>query len=710
MSKSIHEEQAIQSHFDLALMRRLFGYAKAQTGILMFSVVLMTLVTLVDLSVPYFTKTAVDNYISPTHYTFIPVSVSESSADVITTQNSENTSSTTATTVNSAVIKATPANDPDTLMQAVVNGEYRLEKALEITGNAGEIGVDYDRETGVYTLLIGADRTKDISFTATDAFDLKLKDLRVSTLRHLVFVLVGFLLISLISGFLHTYFLNYASQKIVFALREKLFAHIEAQSLNFFDKNPVGRLVTRVSNDMNNINEMFTDVLVTSLKDFFLLAGTVIVMLSINAKLALYCFTTVPFVLIAARIFRDKARAVQREVKVKLAAINATLAENINGMKIIQIFNKEQGIYEAFDHINANYLSSSIKETKIYATFRPLMNLAYSVSLGMLIWFGSGDALSGVVELGVLIAFISYTQQFFRPIMDLTEKFNIFQSSMASAERIFLILDTENIIPNPTVPEIVPDTVFRGRIEFKHVWFSYEANPQSPEDYVLKDVSFTIDPGSSVAFVGATGSGKTTIINLINRFYDIQKGDILVDDIPIRKWDKSALREKIGMVLQDVFLFSGDIRENIRLNHPEITDEQIIKVAKYVNAHPFICSLPNGYDETVVERGATLSSGQRQLLSFARALVYDPKVLILDEATSNIDTETELLIQDAISKMIQNRTTLIVAHRLSTIQHVDQIVVMHKGEIKERGKHQDLLTLGGFYYDLYKLQYQENVS
>jgi ATP-binding cassette subfamily B protein/subfamily B ATP-binding cassette protein MsbA len=706
MPKSIHEEQAIQSHFDLLLMRRLFGYAKAQTGILLLSIVLMTLVTLVDLSVPYFTKTAVDNYISPTHYIFVPTD-SILSAD-------------------SAEFNAL-AGDPSAFMQAVAEGKYRLEKPLEITGKSGEINVSYDRETKAYTLetpVLDSTGTEaattdentseetavisGITFTATDAFETRLRDLRASTLRHLVLVLVGFLLVSLVSGFLHTYLLNYASQKIVYALREKLFAHIEAQSLNFFDKNPVGRLVTRVSNDMNNINEMFTDVLVTSLKDFFLLAGTIIVMLSINAKLALYCFTTVPFVLIAARIFRDKARAIQREVKVKLATINATLAENINGMKIIQVFNKERGIYDAFDAINTDYLSSSVKETKLYATFRPLMNLAYSVSLGMLIWFGSGDALSGKVELGVLIAFISYTQQFFRPIMDLTEKFNIFQSSMASAERIFLILDTNDVIANPAVPESIPDSVFKGRIEFKNVWFSYDPNPQAEDDYVLKDVSFTIDPGSSVAFVGATGSGKTTIINLINRFYDIQKGDIFVDDIPIRHWDKSALRDKIGMVLQDVFLFSGDIRENIRLNNDAITDDQIMKVSKYVNAHPFICALPGGYDEAVVERGATLSAGQRQLLSFARALVYDPKVLILDEATSNIDTETELLIQDAISKMIQNRTTLIVAHRLSTIQHVDQIVVMHKGEIKERGRHQDLLTLGGFYYDLYKLQYQEN--
>ena len=673
MPKSIHEEQVIQSHFDLSLMKRLLGYAKPQTGILLLSIILMTLVTLVDLSVPYFTKTAVDRYISPTVYIF------ESRSDGLAIQSTRD------------------------LMTFVEDGSLKLVKPFISTSNEN-ITLSFDRETKLFT-LDGFE-----PFAGTESFVMALNDMRIADLLQLVLVLVAFLFGSLVFGFLHTYYLNYASQKIVYALREKLFVHIESQKLAFFDKNPVGRLVTRVSNDMNNIKEMFTDVLVTSLKDFFLLGGTILVMLSIDAKLALYCFATVPFVLIAARIFRDKARAIQREVKVKLAAINATLAENINGMKIIQIFNKEQGIYDAFDTINHDYLTTSIRETKVYAVFRPLMNLAYSVSLGMLIWFGSGDALTGKVELGVLIAFISYTQQFFRPIMDLSEKFNIFQSSMASAERIFLILDTNEQIENPEQAISLSEAQFKGKIEFKNVWFSYDLSPKTDSDYVLKNLSFIAEPGKSMAFVGATGSGKTTIINLINRFYDVQRGEILVDDIPIKQWDKFDLREKIGMVLQDVFLFSGDIRENIRLNNEDIGDERIIQVSKYVNAHDFITKMPKGYDEVVVERGATLSSGQRQLLSFARALVYNPQILILDEATSNIDTETELLIQDAISKMIVNRTTLIVAHRLSTIQHVDQIIVMHKGEIKERGTHQSLLALSGIYYDLYRLQYQDDIA
>jgi len=678
MPKSIHEEQTIQSHFDLPLMKRLLGYAKPNFGILILSIILMLFVTAVDLSVPYFTKTAIDDFIKPVEINLVQPETEK------------------------------PLTlDAQTFESAVIAGDYTL--SLPVFNRDDTIitlSLPTEDAEGTYTAYLD----DHINFTfkpSSSTFEEALKTMRSAALTKLILILMGILILNLFFAFAHTYFLNYASQRIVYDLRDALFAHIQAMSLHFFDENPVGRLVTRVSNDMNNIKEMFTDVLVTSLKDFFLLGGTVIVMMSINAKLAIYCFATMPLVLFAAHIFREKARAVQREVKIKLARINATLAENINGMKIIQIFNQEEEVYNAFDDINYDYLTSNFKQTKVYAIFRPMMNLAYSISLGLLIWFGSGDALSGKVELGVLIAFISYTQQFFRPIMDLSEKFNIFQSSMASAERIFYLLDTEDVIENSDTPTPLDDKNFVGKITFKNVWFSYLDNPKQEKDYVLKNISFTIEPGTSVAFVGATGSGKTTIISLINRFYDIQKGEILIDDIPIQMIHKDVLRQKIGMVLQDVFLFSGNIKENIRLEHEDITDEQVIEVSKYVNAHTFISELTHSYNEHVVERGATLSSGQRQLLSFARALVYNPKILILDEATSNIDTETELLIQEAIGRMIKHRTTLIVAHRLSTIQHADQIIVMHKGEIKERGKHQELLNMGGRYFDLYKLQYQE---
>ena len=669
MEKTIHNEKDIQASFDSKIMLRLLSYAKSQGLLLFVSIVMMLAVTGVDLTVPYVIKVAIDEFITPTTQVLTPITGASSSS----LEREE-----------SLVLIGGHYYTLPTLTQSFF--KKQSETAIIATTD----------EEGIYSL--------DDGTQLDDASVLKIKAHRKTHLKSLTVTLGLLLVMSFIMTYLHTILLNYASQKIVFSIRESLFDHLQVMSLSFFDKNPVGRLVTRVSNDMNNINEMFTSVLITSIKDFFLLGGTVVVMILINAKLAVICLSTVPLVILAASIFRRKARAVQREVKVKLAKINATLSENINGMKIIQIFNKEEAIYKAFDHINADYLKSSVNETKVYAIFRPSMNLIYSISLALLLWFGGNDAIRGMVDLGVLVAFITYTQQFFRPIMDLSEKFNIFQSSMASAERVFMLLDEKNPIENPAQPVILPDATFEGTIEFKDVWFSYQPEPKTPEDYVLRGVSFKVQKGETIALVGATGSGKTTIISLLSRFYDIQKGAILVDDVDIRDMDLDSLRRKIGIVLQDVFLFSGDIKSNIRLKDDSITLKEIQKASTYVNADAFISKLPHAYDEPVVERGATLSSGQRQLLSFARALVFDPKILILDEATSNIDTETELLIQDAIQKMIHKQTTIIVAHRLSTIQHANQILVMSKGEIRETGTHQELLSKGGIYYDLYMLQ------
>ncbi|MBF4695070.1 ABC transporter ATP-binding protein [Fusibacter ferrireducens] len=668
MEKTIHNEQNIETSFDGKIMLRLLSYAKSQGIILFFSIIMMLAVTGVDLAVPYVIKVAIDEFITPSSQVFYQVP--SEGRD----QFQNNTTVTVgATTYALPSLKDTFIKNNDAQIVPVLtetNGSYKLP---------------------------------DGSILDDETIQL-LKTHHKSLLKNLTLVLASLLILSFLMTYTHALLLNYASQKIVYTLREALFDHLQIMSLSFFDKNPVGRLVTRVSNDMNNINEMFTNVLITSVKDFFLLGGTVVVMVMINMKLAVICLSTIPLILIAASIFRVKARAIQREVKVKLARINATLAENINGMKIIQIFNKETSIYNAFDDINKDYLKSSVAETRVYAIFRPAMNLVYSISLALLLWFGGNDAIRGAVDLGVLVAFISYTQQFFRPIMDLSEKFNIFQSSMASAERVFMLLDEENPIENPENPVILPEETFEGVIEFKDVWFSYQDDPQKDEDYVLKGVSFKVQKGETIALVGSTGSGKTTIISLLNRFYDIHKGAILVDGIDIRQMDLASLRRKIGIVLQDVFLFSGDIKSNIRLKEEAITLKAIQTASTYVNADTFISKLPHGYDEPVVERGATLSSGQRQLLSFARALVFEPKILILDEATSNIDTETELLIQDAIQKMIHKQTTIIVAHRLSTIQHANKILVMSRGEIKETGTHQELLSKEGIYYDLYMLQ------
>ncbi|MGF7056557.1 ABC transporter ATP-binding protein [Brassicibacter mesophilus] len=533
------------------------------------------------------------------------------------------------------------------------------------------------------------------------AIDNYIKAGDIDGLSRVGLLFLGVITISFVFNYIQVYILNYTSQKIIFNIRQEIFSHLQKMSLSYFDKNPLGRLVTRVTNDTEALNEMYTNVLVNLFKDIFLLIGIVITMLKMNYRLALFSLSVVPLILVASMIFRAKIRKVYRLVRVRLARINSTLNENITGMKTVHIFKKENKKFKEFDHINNDYLDATKQEIFVYAIFRPGIEIIRSLGIAMIVWIGGGDVISGAIEFGVLYAFINYLQMFFEPILSLTEKYNILQAAMASSERIFMILDKDEDIKNSQTP--VQFKKSKGKIEFKNVWFAYEK-----ENWVLRDVSFTINPGEAVAFVGATGAGKTSIISLINRFYDIQKGEILIDDKNIKDIDKYELRKHIGIVLQDVFLFTGSIKNNIRLNSENITDEEIIKVSEYVNAHSFIDKLPNKYDEPVMERGSTLSSGQRQLLAFARALAFNPDILVLDEATSNIDTETESLIQDALLKLIKGRTTIAVAHRLSTIQHSDKIIVLHKGKVKEIGSHQELLNKGGMYYDLYRLQYKED--
>lgn len=507
-----------------------------------------------------------------------------------------------------------------------------------------------------------------------------------------------------VGGFFITYgqmlLLNWVSQKLVYDMRAHLFDHLLKLPLSFYDKNPVGRLVTRVTNDMKNISDMYTDVLINLLNDLILLIGTLLIMLSLNWKLTLISLSTFPLVALSAYWFRIKAREAHREVKAKIARINAVLSENISGMRIIQLFNREKAVFDEFDEINADHLKSSMKEIQVFGIFRPSMNLLYTLALTLLIWYSGGRVLQGTIELGVLFAFINYTDQFFKPIFDLSEKFNILQSAMASSERVFMLLE-ENDHEDEGREALSKDQV-QGRIEFKEVHFEY-----LEDEPVLKGISLEINAGETVAIVGATGSGKTTIISLLSGLYPIKKGDILIDGRSVKTLRKADLRKLIGVVLQDVFLFAGQIKDNISLGDESVTDERIKETATYVNAHTFIEKMPNQYDEPVYERGTTLSTGQRQLLSFARALAYDPKILILDEATSSIDTETEHLIQDAIAKLTKDRTTIIIAHRLSTIRDADKIVVLHKGAIREVGSHDELMASGGLYYDLYRLQYQE---
>lgn len=528
----------------------------------------------------------------------------------------------------------------------------------------------------------------------------------IPTQNKAAIVRLGLIYLGLIlGGFVVTYaqmmLLNWVSQKLVFDMRAHLFDHLLKRPLSFYDKNPVGRLVTRVTNDMKNISDMYTDVLINLLNDLLLLLGTLLIMLSMNWKLTLVALCSAPLVFLSAYWFRIKAREAHREVKAKIARINAVLSENISGMRMIQLFNREEEVYDEFSEINEDHLKSSMKEIQVFGIFRPSMNLLYTLSLTLLIWYASGRVLKGTVELGMLFAFINYTDQFFKPIFDLSEKFNILQSAMASSERVFMLLE-ENVHEDPGTEALAKEVV-QGHIQFRDVHFEYlEGEP------VLKGINLDIEAGETVAIVGATGSGKTTIISLLSGLYPLTRGEILIDGHSVKGLKKKDLRQLIGVVLQDVFLFAGHIKDNISLGDDRISEEEIRRTASYVNASGFIEKLPQQYDEIVYERGSTLSTGQRQLLSFARALAYDPKILILDEATSSIDTETELLIQDAITKLTKNRTTIIIAHRLSTIKDADKIVVLHKGEIREVGSHDELIAKGGLYYDLYRLQYQES--
>ena len=513
----------------------------------------------------------------------------------------------------------------------------------------------------------------------------------------------GLYALMLFAGFVlnasNTWNLQNVGQSIIYKMREEVFTHIHSLSVGFFNTEPVGKLVTRVSNDTEAVNELFSQILAKLFKDFVKIIGFAVVMLSIDVKMALYSFLLLPFVTALTFFFRHMSRKAYRITRNRITELNTFLSEHISGMRLIQIFAREKEKYEEFEWKSSQLFKANWREVMTFAIFRPSIYMMSVFAMVIVIGQGSASVLNGTVSLGTLFIFINYISSFFEPIQELAEQFGTLQSSLASAEKIFTILDEKPEIVNPEHPRKVN---IRGRIEFRHVWFAYEK-----DDYILKDVSFTIEPGEKVAFVGATGAGKTSILNLIGRYFDIQKGEILIDGVDIREMDTDVLRDAIGQVQQDVFIFTGDIKGNISLGNEKISREEIERAAKIVNADSFIGKLPNGFDEPVTERGSTLSAGQRQLLSFARTLAYKPVILVLDEATANIDTETESLITQALEKLMEGRTTIMVAHRLSTIQHADKIIVMHKGEIRESGSHQELLKRDGMYKKLYDLQLVE---
>ena len=516
-------------------------------------------------------------------------------------------------------------------------------------------------------------------------------------------VLIG----AFVLEYVQTYTMQMMGQRIMFDLRMEIYRHLQRLDLRFYDRNPVGRLMTRVTTDVDTLNDLFASGVISVFRDVFTLVGIMVVLLVMDWRLALVAFSVLPLIAWVTHWFRRNARDSYRQVRGWIAQINAFLQENITGMATVQLFRREERNFEQFDRINSRHRDAHIDSIFYYATFYPAVELLGAVATALIIWYGGGRVVQGTVELGALVAFLQYSQRFFKPISDLSEKFNLMQSAMASSERIFGLLDT------PVVIASVPDETAerpagRGHIRFEHVWFAYRSAEGGAEaEFVLRDVSFDVAPGERVGVVGATGAGKTTLINLLMRFYDANRGRITIDDVDIREIPLPELRRRFGLVLQDVYLFSGSVRENIRLGHDEIGDADVRAAAASVHADRFIDRLPGGLDGEVAERGATLSVGQRQLLSFARALAFAPDVLVLDEATSSVDTDTERLIQDALHVLMAERTTIAIAHRLSTVQDMDKILVFHKGELREAGSHQELLAERGLYHTLYQLQYRD---
>ena len=516
-----------------------------------------------------------------------------------------------------------------------------------------------------------------------------------------LFILVG----SFCLEYTQTWLLQMTGQRIMFDMRGEIYGHLQRIDLRFYDRNPVGRLMTRVTTDVDVINYMFTSGVVFVFGDVFTLLGIMIVLLTMNWKLALVTFAVLPLIVVVTQWFRRSVRESYRTVRRLIARINAYLQEHITGMATVQLFRREARAFRQFDAINVDHRDANIQSIFYYAVFYPAIEIIGALAAALTIWYGGQWVLQGALTLGSLVAFLLYSQRFFRPISDMSEKFNILQAAMASSERIFKLLDEPVSIVNPAAPSRPPSGA--GHIVFDHVWFAYNSTEAGEPDYVLRDVSFEVRPGERVGVVGATGAGKSTIINLLLRFYDVTRGRITIDGVDIREMALDDVRGLFSLVLQDVQLFTGTVADNIRLGNVGISDEAVARAAAAVHADAFVRRLPNGYESPVAERGATLSVGQKQLLSFARALAFDPRILILDEATSSVDTETELLIRDALKVLMAGRTTIAIAHRLSTIQDMDKILVLHKGHLREAGTHQELLARRGIYFKLYQLQYRE---
>jgi ATP-binding cassette subfamily B multidrug efflux pump len=698
------EEGKLGKPYDLKLMARLGGFLRPYWRLMALSLLFIMIIAALDLLIPYLTKEAIDRYI-----------VVEA-REVILREDGSPEEHRFWSQYGQKLIPKKEGRAfllPPEVLRSMDRKEMALiQKSGLLTENRYYLFVPQKSEEDILKnypssfersgsfWFIPINRMKELK--REDLLALRGRDVRGVFRIALLVVLI--LVINFGLNFSQVYTMELAGQKMMHDLRMKVFSHLQELPISFFDKNPVGRLVTRLTNDIQNVHEMFTSVLINLLKDILLVVGIIILLLQLNRELALASFSVIPLIFITTLFFSHQARDVFREIRFKIAQMNSFFNENFSGIKVVQLFRRERENSRRFEKINQGYYLANMKQISIYAFFVPLVEILSSGAIGLLLWYGGGKVIQEMITLGVLVAFLSYVRMFFQPIRDLSEKYNILQSAMASLERVFSLLDEDRKISKSVRLEAEPlspkKEEIRGNIEFHNVSFSYYG-----EDKVLKDVSFSVREGETVAIVGATGAGKTSLLHLLERFYEVEEGAILVDGIDIRERDIIQLRSQIGLVMQDTFLFAGDIEENIRLGNRKIDEGKVRKVAQVVNAEKFIHRLPHGYKTKVGEGGETLSAGERQLLAFARALSLNPKILVLDEATSHVDPETERLIQEGLTRLLKGRTAIVIAHRLSTIQHADRIVVLYRGRVREIGTHTELMAEKGIYFRLYQLQY-----